>query len=63
MPRIARKKSSTGIYHVVLRGINKQRIFEDDQDKYLNWMTTRRDDTGVRFSFVLLAGGYILFTG
>ena len=37
MPRRARKKSSSGIYHVVLRGINKQRIFEDDQDnqKYL----------------------------
>jgi len=32
MPRRARKKSSSGIYHVVLRGINKQRIFEDDQD-------------------------------
>lgn len=32
MPRGARKKSDTGIYHVVLRGINKQRIFEDDED-------------------------------
>jgi putative transposase len=32
MPRSARKKSSSGIYHIVLRGINKQRIFEDDED-------------------------------
>ncbi len=32
MPRDAREKSSTGIYHVVLRGINKQRIFEDNKD-------------------------------
>ena len=32
MPRRARKKSSTGIYHVIFRGINRQRIFEDDQD-------------------------------
>jgi REP element-mobilizing transposase RayT len=31
MPRAARKKSSTGIYHIVLRGINKQQIFEDDE--------------------------------
>ena len=27
-----RKKSSTGIYHVVFRGINRQKIFEDDED-------------------------------
>ena len=32
MPRKARLKSSTGIYHIVFRGINKQRIFEDDED-------------------------------
>lgn len=33
MPRQARKKSATGIYHVMLRGINKQNIFEDDEDR------------------------------
>lgn len=33
MPRSARKKSNTGIYHVILRGINKQTIFEDDEDR------------------------------
>ncbi|MGJ9382072.1 transposase [Salipaludibacillus sp. CF4.18] len=33
MPRKARKKSSTGVYHVMLRGINRQTIFEDDEDK------------------------------
>lgn len=32
MPRTARKKSNTGIYHVILRGINRQTIFEDDED-------------------------------
>jgi REP element-mobilizing transposase RayT len=32
MPRSARKKSSTGIYHIVFRGINKQRIFEEKED-------------------------------
>ena len=30
MPRQERTKSGTGIYHVMLRGINKQDIFEDD---------------------------------
>ncbi len=33
MPRTARKTSSTGIYHVILRGINQQNIFEDEEDK------------------------------
>lgn len=32
MPRQARKKSESGIYHVMLRGINKQQIFEDEED-------------------------------
>ena len=32
MPRRAREKSSTGIYHVMLRGINGQIIFEDKED-------------------------------
>ena len=32
MPRKERTKSGTGIYHVMLRGINRQDIFEDDED-------------------------------
>ena len=32
MSRQARAKSSTKIYHVMLRGINKQQIFFDEQD-------------------------------
>jgi putative transposase len=48
MPRGARKKSNTGIYHVVLRGINKQRIFEDNQDyrKFLEIIKTNKDKSG-----------------
>ncbi len=33
MPRAARKKSSTGIYHMLLRGASKQSVFYDDEDK------------------------------
>lgn len=33
MPRKARKKSRNGVYHIILRGINKQIIFEEDDDK------------------------------
>ena len=32
MPRSARKKSESGIYHVVMRGVGRQLIFEDDFD-------------------------------
>ncbi|WP_252183540.1 transposase [Rossellomorea vietnamensis] len=33
MPRKSREKSSTGVYHIVFRGINRQTIFEDEEDK------------------------------
>jgi hypothetical protein len=32
MARQIRKKSGTGVYHVMLRGINRQEIFEDEGD-------------------------------
>ena len=32
MPRQARKKSESQIYHVMLRGINQQQIFEESED-------------------------------
>jgi len=33
MSRTIRKGSNTGVYHIMLRGINKQCIFNDDEDK------------------------------
>jgi len=41
MRKTSREKSNTGIYHVLLRGINKQRIFEDDED-YSSFIETLR---------------------
>ncbi len=32
MPRAARERSKTGFYHIILRGINRQGIFEDEED-------------------------------
>ena len=32
MPRRAREKSESGIYHVIFRGTNKQEIFHDEED-------------------------------
>ncbi|MFP4698620.1 MAG: REP-associated tyrosine transposase [Eubacteriales bacterium] len=33
MARQARKRSATGIYHIMLRGIDKRNIFLDDEDR------------------------------
>lgn len=33
MPRRAREQSPTGIYHVIMRGINRQSIFEEEEDR------------------------------
>lgn len=33
MPRIARQIATSGIYHIMLRGINRQDIFTDDTDR------------------------------
>ena len=32
MPRAVREKSTSGIYHVMLRGTNRQEIFHDEED-------------------------------
>ena len=42
----------TGIYHVMMRGINHQAIFEDEEDYYqfiniLDRMRVRYDDEGI----------------
>lgn len=42
MPRSPRLKSQSGIYHIMLRGINRQTIFEDDGDRY-RFLSTIRD--------------------
>lgn len=34
MPRMSREKSYTKIYHIMIRGINKEKIFLDKEDNY-----------------------------
>lgn len=40
MARLSRSVSDSGVYHVILRGVNKQDIFENEKDylKFLNLM-------------------------
>lgn len=56
MPRQKREKSITGIYHVMLRGIDKRAIFKDNIDYkiFLNYMVKAKDKS----NFILY--GYCL---
>ena len=62
MPRQARESSGTGIYHVMMRGINHQNIFEEQED-YYQFLTTldvmaqsyESDGTPVGRNYILYA--------
>ena len=61
MPRQARKLSSTGIYHVMLRGINQQQIFEDeeDYDKFLQILKECKEVSEFRMLAYCLMGNHV----
>ena len=65
MPRQSRKNSGTGIYHVMLRGINRQNIFEDSDDyfkfiKLLHHATHPTDERGLPLPPTCLIYAYCL---
>ena len=67
MPRQVRKRSGTGIYHVMLRGINRQDIFEDETDYQqmtacLRSLTERRDESGVLLQSLCTLYAYCLMS-
>ena len=49
MPRAARKRSESGYYHVLIRGIGKQNIFEDDEDRQRFIETIQRYQKELKF--------------
>lgn len=58
MPRQARKKSASGIYHIMLRGINNQVIFEDEEDnnKFIETIKTYKAISGYKiYSYCLMS--------
>ena len=61
MPRQARQKSKTGIYHVMLRGINQQVIFEDDEDyeKFIETLKTYKAISGYKLYAYCLMTNHI----
>ena len=48
MPKQARRKSESGIYHIMLRGINQQQIFEDEEDgfRFLETLSKYKEQCG-----------------
>lgn len=61
MPRRARQKSSSGIYHIMLRGINRQQIFEDEEDRqhFIETLESYRDVCGYTIYAYCLMGNHI----
>lgn len=61
MARQARELSESGVYHVMIRGINYQRIFEDEQDqeKYLRLLQIYRKRCGFALYGYCLMGNHV----
>ncbi len=61
MPRVPRAKSSTGIYHVTMRGVNQSNIFHDNQDyeTFLNYLKYTKDTSGVEIYAYCLMTNHI----
>ena len=63
MPRTARTAAGSNIYHVMLRGINRQNIFEEDEDRFhfLNTVIRCKEVSGFRLHAFVLMSNHIHF--
>ena len=63
MPRTAREAAASNIYHVMLRGINRQNIFEEDEDRFhfLNTVIRCKEVSGFRLHAFVLMSNHIHF--
>jgi REP element-mobilizing transposase RayT len=61
MPRVSRKESQSGIYHVMLRGINGHQIFEDveDNEKFLEILKDCKSMSGFKLYAYCLMGNHV----
>jgi len=61
MVRCARRKSASGIYHIMLRGINRQDIFFDQEDylRILETMKRAKESSGCAIYGYCLMGNHI----
>jgi len=61
MPRTARKKSESSTYHIMLRGINRQSIFEDAEDfeRFVEILRLNKKECGYRIYAWCLMGNHV----
>ena len=61
MPREARTKSASGYYHILLRGISKQNIFEDDEDniRFIDTMFRYKQELDFELHAYCLMGNHV----
>jgi len=61
MPRVPREKSKSGIYHIIMRGINRQIIFNDDEDrhKFIYTLKKYKDICGYYIYAYCLMGNHV----
>ncbi len=61
MPRLARQKSPTGIYHVMVRGINRDYIFSTEEEKknYLKILGDIKADSNFELYAYMIMGNHV----
>jgi putative transposase len=61
LARQARKKSASGIYHIMMRGINRQNIFKDQDDytKFLQTLKQYKEISGYQIYAYCLMGNHV----
>jgi len=61
MPRTTREKSKSGIYHIILRGVNKQIIFEDEEDaeRFIQTLADYKEKSGYKIYGYCLMGNHV----
>ena len=61
MPRQARVKSKTGIYHVIVRGISQQNIFHDEEDfiRFLEMLDRVKKTSGFKLYGYCLMNNHV----
>jgi len=61
MPRKARGKSESGIYHIMMRGINRQCIFEDEEDheKFIETIKRYKEKSGYEIYAYCLMSNHV----
>ena len=61
MPRAAREKSETGLYHIMLRGMDHRAVFMDDEDcqRFLETLNKVRVVSGFKLFAYCLMGNHV----